>query len=247
MKAVARNLALSISLTLFGPLQAQVTNVDFAAQVMPIFASAGCSGGSCHGGGAGGMTITTDAASTYNNIVGVASSCSGFNYIDPSSTTSSYIYQKITGAHSCGGSRMPLNNSTYFDSNTDKLEIIRVWIEEGALETPSTIAVRTPAGAVPGHFALEPNFPNPFNPATTLIYNLPAAAYVELQVHDLSGRHIRTLAQGRQIAGRHQATWHGLDAAGQRVPTGVYLYRVTALDLGSGERFSQTRKMVLLK
>ena len=62
-----------------------------------------------------------------------------------------------------------------------------------------------------------------------------------------TGRHIRTLAQGRQIAGRHQATWHGLDAAGQRVPTGVYLYRVTARDLGSGERFSQTRKMVLLK
>ena len=116
-----------------------------------------------------------------------------------------------------------------------------------ALETPSTIAVRSATGTVPSIFALEPNFPNPFNPATTLTYDLPAAAYVVLQVHDLSGRHIRTLAQGRQNAGRHRATWRGLDNAGQPVPTGVYLYRVTARDDASGERFSQTRKMILLK
>lgn len=246
MKPIVRNLAISIAMALLVPLRAQVTNVDFASQVMNVFSSAGCSSGGCHGSGQAGLTITTVASTTYNNIVGVPSSC-GPNYIEPGLINSSYIYQKITGSQSCGGGRMPQNNPGYFDANTDQLEIITVWIDEGALETPSTIAVRSPAGTVPSIFALGPNYPNPFNPVTTLTYDLPAPAYVELQVHDLSGRHIRTLAQGRQSAGRHRATWRGLDNAGRQVPTGVYLYRVTARDLGSGERFSQTRKMVLLK
>ena len=247
MKPTARNLAISLLMALLGPLRAQVTNVDFASQVMNVFSSAGCSGGSCHGGGAGGLTITTDAGNTYNNIVGVASSCNGINYIEPMSTNASYIYRKIIGTQSCGGSRMPANNPAYFDTNTDQLEIIRVWIEEGALETPSTVAVRSPEGTLPVHFSLKPNYPNPFNPVTTIYFVLPAASHVRLTVYDLTGRTVTTLVNGVSDAGYRSVVWQGRDASGQSVPAGVYLYRVTASSLGSGERFSQTRKMVLLK
>ncbi|MCH7574574.1 MAG: T9SS type A sorting domain-containing protein [Candidatus Marinimicrobia bacterium] len=246
MPLATRNLMFFLSLGCLAPLQAQVSNVDFSNQVMPIFASAGCTGSTCHGGGAGGLTITTDAGSTYNNIVGVASSCSGFDYIEPMSTNASYIYRKIIGTQSCGGSRMPASDPAYFDNNTDKLEIIRVWIEEGAFAEASTVALIAPQRP-PIPYSLEPNYPNPFNPVTTIYFVLPAASHVRLTVYDLTGRIVTTLVNGVSDAGYRSVIWQGQDDSGQSVPAGVYLYRVTASSLGSGERFSQTRKMVLLK
>jgi len=235
-----------LSLGCLAPLQGQISNVDFSNQVMPVFASAGCSSSSCHGGGINGLTITTDAATTYNNIVGVASTCNGINYIEPMSLNASYIYRKIIGTHSCSGGRMPASNPAYFDTNTDKLEIIRVWIEEGALQAAGTVALTAPQHA-PLPYSLEPNYPNPFNPVTTIYFVLPAASHVRLTVYDLTGRSVTTLVNGVTDAGYRSVKWQGRDASGQSVPAGVYLYVVTASSLGSGERFSQTRKMVLLK
>ena len=246
MQTAMRYLRLFLSLGLFVPLQAQVSNVDFSTQVLPIFVSAGCTSNGCHGTGAGNFTLSSDAGTAYNAIVGVPSGCSGFNYITASDTASSYIYLKITDQHSCSGSRMPASNTTYFDTNTDKLELIRVWIVEGALEQAETIALRPQAGT-PYRFGLEPNYPNPFNPATTIYYLLPEPSQLQLTVYDLAGRTVTTLINGPTDAGYRSVVWRGLDASGQPVPAGVYLYRVTARGFATGQRFSQTRKMILLK
>jgi hypothetical protein len=94
---------------------------------------------------------------------------------------------------------------------------------------------------VPRAFALAQNVPNPFNPVTTIAYDLPEAAEVTLAIFDVSGRCVRTLVRGRQPAGRHRAMWSGTDDAGRRVASGVYFYRLLA---GAN---SATRKMVMLR
>ncbi len=105
----------------------------------------------------------------------------------------------------------------------------------------TTVGVIDRAG-IPEEYALEANYPNPFNPSTTIRYQLPAAGYVSLMVYDLTGKLIRTLVSAARPAGYHRAVWDGTDQRGATVATGVYFYRI-AVD----NAFVQTRKMVLMK
>ncbi|HEU4928956.1 MAG TPA: FlgD immunoglobulin-like domain containing protein, partial [Candidatus Krumholzibacteria bacterium] len=95
--------------------------------------------------------------------------------------------------------------------------------------------------AVPARFALHDNRPNPFNPSTTIAYDLPRASRVTLTVYDVRGREVVTLVSGSRPAGEHRAEWDGRDAQRQPVASGVYFCRMAA------EGFVQTKKMVLLK
>ncbi|MBD3349147.1 MAG: T9SS type A sorting domain-containing protein [Candidatus Eisenbacteria bacterium] len=90
-------------------------------------------------------------------------------------------------------------------------------------------------------FELSQNRPNPFNPATTVAFELPAAGEVELSVYNVAGRRVATLVDGRVDAGRHTAVWKGTDDRGESVASGVYFFRLTR----DGE--SVSRKGVLLK
>ena len=102
--------------------------------------------------------------------------------------------------------------------------------------------VQTAVGDGPGMAtALHPNHPNPFNPSTTIRYELAAAGDVRLRVFDAAGRLVRTLVDAREGAGAHDVVFDGRDDAGRPMASGVYFYR---LDAGSA---TQTRKMVLLK
>ncbi|MBI5058863.1 T9SS type A sorting domain-containing protein [candidate division KSB1 bacterium] len=90
--------------------------------------------------------------------------------------------------------------------------------------------------AHPGAPALAANYPNPFNPVTTIAFTLPAAGHVSLRVFDVIGREVATPVDGLLAAGAHQIPFSGSD-----LPSGVYFYQLTAA--GS----MQTRKMTLLK
>ena len=96
-------------------------------------------------------------------------------------------------------------------------------------------------GVAPAAFALEANYPNPFNPSTTIRYRLPAEHYVVLSVYNLAGQRVREMVHTTQGAGLHAAEWDGTDATGALLANGVYLY-----ELRAGE-FSAVRKMVLMK
>ena len=86
-------------------------------------------------------------------------------------------------------------------------------------------------GEIPTNSALFSNVPNPFNPSTTIAFDLPRAEVVRLTVFDISGRLIRSLVNGSTyVAGRHQVEWNGRDEAGQRAASGVYFYRIEAGD-----------------
>lgn len=101
----------------------------------------------------------------------------------------------------------------------------------------------TPDGVdtVPASFALKGNFPNPFNPKTTIRFALAANEHVHLSVYDLGGRLVKTLVDEPMVAANHEVVWDGKDNSGARVASGVYFYKLVAGD------FNATEKMVMLK
>ena len=94
----------------------------------------------------------------------------------------------------------------------------------------------------PAVFALASNYPNPFNPATTIKYSLPQAADVELMVYNILGQPVRTLVAEHQSAGRYVVEWDATNDTGHSLSSGMYFYRLAA-----GGEFLETKKMLLLK
>jgi len=99
----------------------------------------------------------------------------------------------------------------------------------------------TGAGETPAATAALASWPNPFNPSTTLRFDLPEAGPGRLTVHDAAGRLVRVLADGPLAAGEHRRVWDGRDAAGRPLASGLYLARLRAPGV------SECRKLVLLK
>jgi flagellar hook assembly protein FlgD len=89
--------------------------------------------------------------------------------------------------------------------------------------------------------SLGQNFPNPFNPQTTIAFSVKERGMVYLKIYNVAGQLVRTLANEQFAAGAHKKVWDGRDDAGQAVSSGVYFYKLVA---GS---FTDTKKMVLLK
>jgi hypothetical protein len=94
---------------------------------------------------------------------------------------------------------------------------------------------------LPGKFCLSQNFPNPFNPTTTIGYSLPTRADVTLTIYNILGQTIKTFDIKEQAAGDYSIEWDGTDNAAQELASGIYFYRLTA------ENFTETKKMVLLR
>jgi hypothetical protein len=95
----------------------------------------------------------------------------------------------------------------------------------------------------PKDFALEQNSPNPFNPATTIRYDLPTDATVKLEIFNVLGEKIATLVDGNREAGHNEVEWSASNSA-----SGIYFYRMEAVDVNSpAHRFTQVKKMSLLR
>jgi hypothetical protein len=95
-------------------------------------------------------------------------------------------------------------------------------------------------------FELLPNYPNPFNPTTSIAFDLPESGVVNLKIYDTTGRLIATLIENQvQAAGRNQVVWNGRNSNGNTVGSGVYYYRI---QYKSGNReLSAARKMIFFK
>jgi hypothetical protein len=94
---------------------------------------------------------------------------------------------------------------------------------------------------LPTTYAVSKNYPNPFNPVTSINYQLPAVSDVKLVIYNVLGQKVRTLVNTRMQPGRYQAVWDAHNDAGTPVGSGVYIYRFEAGD------FTSTQKMILLK
>lgn len=93
----------------------------------------------------------------------------------------------------------------------------------------------------PKTFQVRQNFPNPFNPLTTIEYELSQNSHVRLEIYNLLGQKITTLADNHQPAGRYHLIWNGRDSHGNNVASGIYFYKLTA------GIFTQVKKMVLTR
>lgn len=93
----------------------------------------------------------------------------------------------------------------------------------------------------PSDYKLYAPYPNPFNPFTTIQYNLPEQAKVNISIYDMTGRLVKNLINGTQGAGLRSIQWNATDDNGLTAPAGVYLYRIEA------GKFTDVKKMVLLK
>jgi len=115
------------------------------------------------------------------------------------------------------------------------------WSVSRSFTTGMISAVDESPLPAPRDYILHQNYPNPMNPATEILFELPAAAHVSLKIYDLLDREIRTLADVPYQAGSHILRWDGKDNRGLAVPSGIYFYR---LQTGS---FSQAKMVILLR
>ncbi len=112
------------------------------------------------------------------------------------------------------------------------------WME---MSYTDPLAIAGDIGLQPGQFKLHQAYPNPFNPTTTLKYEMGSAGPVSINVFDVTGRKIRSLYNGIQIPGQHEVRWDAKDDRGRSMSSGVYLFNVNV----GGK--TQTAKTLLLK
>ncbi len=118
------------------------------------------------------------------------------------------------------------------------MSVIKVNLNEGQIAAQGeTIKIRS----IPSAYILYQNFPNPFNPQTTIRYEIPRSGNVRLQVYDILGQPVRTLVEVRQKAGDYTVVWDGKNNDGERSASGVYFYQIIS------ENFSDVKKMLFIK
>lgn len=94
---------------------------------------------------------------------------------------------------------------------------------------------------IPNDFSLSNNYPNPFNPSTNIKYTLPSAGNVRLVVYNMLGEEVKTLVNTNQQKGSYSVTWDGKNNYGNKVSSGMYIYRLKA------DNFVASKKMILMK
>jgi hypothetical protein len=128
-----------------------------------------------------------------------------------------------------------------FEDNA-RFEIAQgVVFDPNALSNPAVTLGALNVESTPTEFALNQNFPNPFNPETTIKYQLAESAPVQLRIYNIVGQVVRTLVADQQSAGRYQIRWNGTDDRGVAVSSGIYFYQISA------GKFQDVKRLMLLK
>ncbi|RKY91504.1 MAG: hypothetical protein DRQ01_07605 [Ignavibacteriae bacterium] len=106
---------------------------------------------------------------------------------------------------------------------------------------PPIVSVDDQVAVIPANFHLYQNFPNPFNPSTTIRYSIVEPGNVSIKIYDVLGREVKTLVNEVKTVGTYSSTWNGYNNFGNKVSSGIYFYR---MESGS---FIEAKKMILLK
>jgi len=126
-------------------------------------------------------------------------------------------------------------------SEHQDLDGIQFWFDQIRIVDPLVVRIDEATSPIPDRTSLGRNFPNPFNPETTIQYRLDRPGRIEIGIFNATGRKILVLENGLKEAGDHLAVWDGKSDSGKPMPSGIYFYRMDATS------FSQTRKMLLLR
>ena len=112
-------------------------------------------------------------------------------------------------------------------------EVIAVFMNSSILNTN--------ADYIPNQFSLMQNYPNPFNPITKISFILPKKDYVNINIYDSRGNHVKSLLSGYFNFGLNEIDWNSTNDKGKNVAAGVYIYKIQT------SNFIETKKMILLK
>lgn len=134
-----------------------------------------------------------------------------------------------------------VKNSTDSKSNTGILIVPNFNGNTVEFNELTNLSIAESEISIPTEFQIHQNFPNPFNPTTTIFYDISKESNVRISVFDLLGREIIKLVDQTEPIGSRSITWDGRDYSGSFVNAGVYIYQIET------EGFIQTKKMVLLK
>ena len=195
--------------------------VDYNNSIQPVFDER-CGTVYCHGTGSGGLYL-----SSYAQLM--AGNSNHGPVVIPGDGEESILVQKLRGTAGFGG-LMPPSGSL----SDDTIDLISLWIDEGANEEPN-VAIE-PDQDFPTAFTLRPNFPNPFNPTTTIRFSGEPNEETSLRVFDITGQVIEELFNGSLNAETHNIRW---DAS--HLPTGVYFAQLSSAGI------NQVIKMIYLK
>jgi hypothetical protein len=132
-------------------------------------------------------------------------------------------------------------NFKLIDANNISITVDNIILVDAKGDRFAKNSITSNMKVIPTEFALSQNYPNPFNPSTEIRFDLPVTTNVRLSIFNIQGQEIRTLINGNMEAGAQHVTWDGTDNSGKNISSGVYFYRISA------DKFSQTKKMMLLK
>lgn len=139
------------------------------------------------------------------------------------------------------------NGTVYWYKIVD-VDVNGVRTEHGpvyAMPNASNVNLSPIQGDLPETFTLQQNYPNPFNPNTTIRFDIPdtknGLVNAKLIVYDITGKKIKTLVDGALPPGPYLITWDARNNAGQKVPSGIYIYSFRS------ERYASSKKMILAK
>lgn len=184
------------------------------------------------------VDISNDSGQTWTNVENTNSSSDGwekvqFRVVDYVTPTASVQFRFVASDYPPG---------SLVEALVDDIEIL-------ALNGVTGIGGSGELSALPGEFELHQNFPNPFNPSTTIEFALSANARVDIKIFNLLGQEVRKLLSAERPAGRYSVVWDGKDESGAPAASGIYIYKMQAETLNgpAGQSFVQSRKLVLLK
>ncbi len=196
-------------------------------------------------------SVSTVVPTNFTNLDGLAMDRSGYIYV---SSFGNGIVVRYSPDFSSGPETISSGHSApadiFINNDDDILAIPNLGGNRVDFRqiTPVTSVPEEPIS--PRDFRLMQNYPNPFNPTTRIQFELAQAADITISIYDISGKFVRNLLVGLFEAGRGAVVWDGTNDAGDRVASGVYLYKMSAAPLepnGSNSVTVATRRMLLLK
>jgi len=162
-------------------------------------------------------------------------------YLNQGDSTFIYDSSYTTGGTPKGVTFVDLDGDGYKDMVAASYTNDRAVIFMSRLSLILSVDDIDNGGVLPTDFSLGQNYPNPFNPETHIRFSLPRASQVRVEVFNTLGQSVMVLVDEYLTAGLKEITWNGVNASGQKVASGVYLYRITT------DQFTDTKTMVLLK
>ena len=161
-------------------------------------------------------------------------------------------YQVFRNGTLCTETNIPPDANTFIDTNVvNDIEysytVVAIYSNPDGISPHSNIATATPAVSENDESLkyytnkLYNNYPNPFNPSTTISYSLYSSSNLKIDIYNIKGQKIKSLINEYKNAGLYNIMWNGTDDTGERVGNGIYLYKMET------ESFSETKKMILMK